>query len=89
MKKCLTFLAIEEMQIRTISRFNLISVMRASRKQRTCWVGCQWLMPVILAIQEAEIRRIVGSKPAWANSLRDLTLKALSQKKLGWCSGSR
>jgi hypothetical protein len=32
--------------------------------------GCQWLTPVILATQEAEI-----SKPAWANSLRDPILE--------------
>jgi hypothetical protein len=30
--------------------------------------GPQWLMPVILATQEAEIRRIVVLKPAQANS---------------------
>jgi hypothetical protein len=28
-------------------------------------------MPVILAAQEAEIRRIMGSKPPWANNSRD------------------
>jgi hypothetical protein len=27
-------------------------------------VGTQWLTPVILAMQEAEIRRITSSKPA-------------------------
>jgi hypothetical protein len=27
-------------------------------------IGCQWPMPVILGTQEAEIRRITGSKPA-------------------------
>jgi hypothetical protein len=30
--------------------------------------GHWWLTPVILATQEAEIRRITGSKHAWANS---------------------
>jgi hypothetical protein len=25
--------------------------------------GCSWFMPVILATQEAEIKRITGSKP--------------------------
>jgi hypothetical protein len=30
-----------------------------SPKERIClWAGCQWLAPVILAIQEAEIRKI-------------------------------
>jgi hypothetical protein len=28
-------------------------------KKGLCGAGCQWLMPVILAIQEAEIRRII------------------------------
>jgi hypothetical protein len=39
-------------------------------------------MPVILATQEAEIRRI-GSKPAWANSLQDPILKKPITKKWG------
>jgi hypothetical protein len=30
---------------------------------------CWWLTPVILAAQEAELRRIAVLKPAWANSL--------------------
>jgi hypothetical protein len=33
--------------------------------------GCQWLTPVILATQEAESRKIVVLKPAWANRSRD------------------
>jgi hypothetical protein len=38
--------------------------------------GCQWLTPVILATQEAEIRRImVGSKP------EQIVLEILSPKK--------
>jgi hypothetical protein len=50
--------------------------------------GCQWLIPVILATQEAEIRRIaVGSQP------KQIVLKTLSQKKksqkMDWWSGSR
>jgi hypothetical protein len=32
--------------------------------------GRQWLTPVIIATQEAEIRRIVVQRPVWKNSLR-------------------
>jgi hypothetical protein len=35
-------------------------------------------MPIILATQEAEIRKDQGSKPAWANRV---VSKTLSQKK--------
>jgi hypothetical protein len=50
--------------------------------------GCWWLVPVILATQEVEIRRImVGSQP------RQIVLKTLSRKKSitekGWWSGSK
>jgi hypothetical protein len=38
-------------------------------------------MPVILAIQEAEIRRIVVQIQLWANSLRDPILKISNTKK--------
>jgi hypothetical protein len=45
-------------------------------------------MPIILATQEAEVRRIaVGSQPGQV-VLEMLSQKNLSQKK-GWCSGSR
>jgi hypothetical protein len=46
-------------------------------------------MPIILATQEAEIRKDQGSKPAWANRV---VSKTLSQKKKitknSWWSGS-
>jgi hypothetical protein len=41
-------------------------------------------MPVILATQEVEIRRIVVQKPAQANSQRDsISKKCISQKRAG------
>jgi hypothetical protein len=39
--------------------------------------GFQWITPVILATEEAEIRRISGLKPA-----RQIVCKTLSQKAL-------
>jgi hypothetical protein len=45
------------------------------------------VIPVIFT-QEAEIRRISGSKPDWANSLRDpISKKPITRK--GWWSDSR
>jgi hypothetical protein len=38
-------------------------------------------MPVILAIQEAEIRRIAVQSQSWANSLRDPISKKPHHKK--------
>jgi hypothetical protein len=40
-------------------------------------------MPVILATQEVEIRRIMGSKTAQANSSRDPILKRPNIKRTG------
>jgi hypothetical protein len=57
-----------------------------SHVQNGSLAGRQWLTTVILATQEAEIRRIMvcGLKPAWANSLWDpISEKKKSQKK-GW-----
>jgi hypothetical protein len=48
---------------------------------------CQWLMPVILATQKAEIRKIVVQSQLGANSLGDPISKNPSQKD--WLSGSR
>jgi hypothetical protein len=45
--------------------------------------GCWWLIPVILAIQEAEIRRIAVQSQLWTISSRDPILKNSSQNK-GW-----
>jgi hypothetical protein len=49
---------------------------------------CLWLTSVILATQEAEVRRDCSSKPARANSSQDPILKNPITKK-GWWSGSR
>jgi hypothetical protein len=48
---------------------------------------CQWLISVILATQEAEIRRTMAQSQPWANSSQDPILKKYITKK--WWSGSR
>jgi hypothetical protein len=50
--------------------------------------GCQWLKLVILATQEAEIRRIAVQSQAGQIVLEPLCQKNPTQKK-GWWSGSR
>jgi hypothetical protein len=48
----------------------------------------QWLTPVILATQKAQIRRTEVQSQPWANSCRDPISKKTHQKKKGWWSGS-
>jgi hypothetical protein len=43
--------------------------------EKTIWAGCQWLTPVILATQEADIRRI-----AFGSQLQQTIYEILSQK---------
>jgi hypothetical protein len=42
---------------------------------------CLWLMPTVPDTQEVEIRKITGSKPAWANSSETLCRKKSITKK--------
>jgi hypothetical protein len=56
--------------------FNFISPEKVPPQQGSSQAGHRWLSPVILAPQEAEIRRItVGSQP------RQIVHETLSQKK--------
>jgi hypothetical protein len=52
-------------------------------EERVFLARCSWLTPVILATQEAEIRRIEVQSQLGANSSRDPTLKKPSQKRAG------
>jgi hypothetical protein len=45
------------------------------------WAGCQWLTPVILAIQEPEIRRIEVQSQPWQIVLETLSWKKKFTKK--------
>jgi hypothetical protein len=47
-----------------------------------------WLMPIILATQKVEIRRIEVQSQLWANSSKDPISKKKITKKCWW-SGSR
>jgi uncharacterized protein (DUF305 family) len=50
--------------------------------EMTSSVRCQWLTPVILATQEAEIRRMEVRSQPWANSSRDPIKKTHHKKGL-------
>jgi hypothetical protein len=56
-------------------------------------VGCQWLTPVILAIQGGRIRRIPIRRKLVQSQLGQIFQETLSQKKSitrkGWQGGSR
>jgi hypothetical protein len=45
--------------------------------------GHWWLTPIILATEEAEIRRVVVRSQPWANSSCDPILKILITKRVG------
>jgi hypothetical protein len=49
----------------------------------------QWHTPVILATQEAEIRRIAVQSQPWSNSSQDPILKKTHHNQKGWWSDSR
>jgi hypothetical protein len=50
------------------------------KKEKTNW--CQWITPVILDTQEAEIRRIKVQSQPRANSSQDLSQKPHQKKGL-------
>jgi predicted secreted acid phosphatase len=59
----------------------LAQAFRQDPVSKTMQARLQWLMSVILVIQEAEIRRITVQSQPKANSLRDPVLKKLITKK--------
>jgi hypothetical protein len=50
---------------------NVTRLGKAYRSKMNKLAWHQWLMPIILTTQEAEIRKDHGLKPAWENSLPD------------------
>jgi hypothetical protein len=45
------------------------------------WGRLQWLIPLLLATQEAEIRRITAGSQPWTNRLRPYLIKTHHKKK--------
>jgi hypothetical protein len=60
---------------------------RVERYKKRKYGSCWWLTPVVLATQEAEIRRIVVQSQPGQIVLKNLSGKKPSQIK-GWWSGS-
>jgi hypothetical protein len=58
---------IEETQIQT---HNFLYNERSIINKKSIQAGCQWLMPVILGTQEAEIKGIRGSRPTQGKKFR-------------------
>jgi hypothetical protein len=56
---------------------------RTRKKSRMTPAGHQWLMPVILATEEAEIRRISARSQPWQIVHKILSRKYPSQKSAG------
>jgi hypothetical protein len=60
-------------------------LLRVLTTTHSTYAGCRWLTPVILATQEAEIRRITVRSQPGKIVLRDTILKEPFTKK-GWWS---
>jgi hypothetical protein len=76
MKKCLTSLAFREMQIKMTLRFHLsMAIIKKTKQPGAVAHPCNPSTPVILATQEAEIRRtVVQSQPGQTRSYLKKTL---------------
>jgi hypothetical protein len=60
---------------------------KKKKKKERQIAGCWWLTPVILATQEAEIRRIAVQSQPKPYSMRDPISKRPNTKQ-DWCGGS-